>query len=78
MIPLWHEPTYRFRFAEPRLIDRCHLDGVTAGVRVTVHCHPRGESSPMVAIVGDGGWLAFVPARIVDATIGFDVEILTP
>ena len=36
MIPLHRDPHYTFRFADDRLVPRFHLEGVEAGVRVSV------------------------------------------
>jgi hypothetical protein len=36
MLPLYEDLWFAFRFADDRLISRFHLDGVAAGLRVSV------------------------------------------
>ena len=61
MLPLYEEPHFTFRFADDRIIDRFHLEGVEAGRRVAVYrIDPdSGERLALLATagVGDGGWV---------------------
>jgi hypothetical protein len=61
MLPLYRDPHYTFRFAEDRIIPRFHLEGVQAGVRVSVFkMDPTtGERQDLLATatVGEGGWV---------------------
>ena len=77
MIPLHHETDFTFRFAEPRVVGRFHLEGVAAGTPVAV----RRLATPgdlvgellTTATVGAGGWVEVTPALRVDAANGFRV-----
>ena len=77
MIPLHHETDFTFRFAEPRVVGRFHLDGVAPGTVVAVR---RLVSSGDVVgellatvVVGAGGWVDVAPPLRVDAANGFRV-----
>jgi hypothetical protein len=61
MIPLHHETHFTFRFADDRVIDRFHLDGVEAGRLVSV-CRIDPASGAWLKLIasaaaGDGGWV---------------------
>jgi len=81
VIPLHHETDFTFRFAEPRVVGRFHLDGVALGTAVAV----RRLASPgdvvgillATAAVGAGGWVTVEPALRVDAANGFRVSCVT-
>ena len=78
MIELYHEDDFTFRFAEPRVVGRFHLDGVAPGTVVAVRRlrTPGDVVGEMVAtaIVGSGGWVEIDPALRVDAANGFRVR----
>jgi hypothetical protein len=61
MLPLHEDPHFTFRFADDRLIPRFHLEGVEAGVRVSVFQIDAGTgergSLLATATVGEGGWV---------------------
>jgi hypothetical protein len=61
MLPLYRDPHYTFRFADDRIIPRFHLEGVQAGVRVSVFkLDPStGERLGLLAIAtaGQDGWV---------------------
>jgi hypothetical protein len=61
MLPLYREPQFTFRFADGRSISRIHLDGVEAGVRVSVFKIDAGTGERRgllaTATVGEGGWV---------------------
>jgi hypothetical protein len=49
MKPLYQSPWFTFRFAEDRIIDRFHLEGVPVGQRISIHwfdtaTNTRGDS----------------------------------
>ncbi len=78
MIALYHEADFTFRFAEPRVVGRFHLDGVTPGTVVAV-CRLQSPGDVVgevlaKATVGAGGWVEIEPALRVDATNGFRVR----
>jgi hypothetical protein len=77
MLPLYRDPHYTFRCAEDRIIPRFHLDGVDAGVRVSVFkFHPTtGERLALLttATVGEGGWVELEEPIIVQAGEAFIV-----
>jgi hypothetical protein len=60
MIPLHHEPHFTFRFGDDRLIPRFRLEGVEAGLRVSVFKIDPDTDERLgllaKAIVGEGGW----------------------
>jgi len=78
MLPLYRDPLFHFRFAEPRIIPRFHLEGVAAG-RV-VHIHRLHNNQPgeflQPASVGLDGWVDLVEPLIVDAELGFCVRVI--
>ncbi len=79
MIELYRDDDFRFRFAEPRVVGRFHLEGVALGTVVTVRqLRTPGEvvgELLATATVGDGGWVEITPALRVDVTNGFRVTL---
>ncbi|MGL6073816.1 MAG: hypothetical protein ACRC8S_06605 [Fimbriiglobus sp.] len=77
MIPLHHEPHFTFRFDNPRVIPRFHLEGVAAGRRVSIFwMNPdSGERLDMIAeaVVGEGGWVDLASPIVVRAGEAFMV-----
>lgn len=79
MITLYRDDDFTFRFAEPRIVGRFHLEGVAPGTAVAV----RRLATPgdvvggllATATVGDGGWVEVTPALRVDAAHGFRVTL---
>ena len=79
MIALYRDDDFTFRFAEPRVVGRFHLEGVGPGTVVAV----RRLASPgdvvgellATATVGAGGWVEVMPALRVDAVSGFRVTL---
>jgi hypothetical protein len=71
MLPLYRDPHYTFRFADDRIIPRFHLEGVQAGVRVSVFkMDPTtGERLGLLATatVGQDGWVDLKDTIIVRA-----------
>jgi hypothetical protein len=69
MQPLYQDPWFTFRFADDRLIPRFHLEGVEAGLRVTMFkIDPdTGERLSLLATatVGEGGWVDLADPIIV-------------
>src|SRR5262245_47016249 len=61
MLPLYRDPHYAFRFADDRTIPRLHLEGVDAGLRVSVFKFDAttGERLGLLpnGMVGEGGWV---------------------
>ena len=58
---LYEEPYFTFRFADDRLIPRFHLEGVEAGMQVSVFKIDPGSGERLgllaTATVGEGGWV---------------------
>jgi hypothetical protein len=75
MIPLHHDPHFTFRFADDRIIPRCHLEGVEAGRRVEVFKidADSGQRLGLLAraTVGDGGWIDLTEPIVVRAGEAF-------
>lgn len=75
MLPLHRDPHFTFRFAENRLIDRFHLDGVEPGTPVSVFTldFATGEGLELIAtaVSGDGGWVNLSEPLVVRAGGGF-------
>jgi hypothetical protein len=75
MIPLHRDRHYTFRFDDDRFIDRFHLDGVAAGVRVMVYRFDPAIETRLgllaTAMVGEGGWVNLPDPLIVRAGEGF-------
>jgi hypothetical protein len=75
MLPLYRDPHFTFRFADDRIIPRLHLEGVQAGVRVSVFkMDPAtGERLGLLAtgMVGAGGWVDLEEPIIVRAGEAF-------
>src|SRR5689334_23116252 len=71
MLPLSHDPHFTFRFADDRLIPRFQLEGVEAGVRVSVFQIDPGTGERLAlratAVVGEGGWVGLREPIIVRA-----------
>ena len=61
MLPLYRDPHYTFCFAADRIIPRFHLEGVKAGVRVSVFKFDATTSERLglltTGVVGEGGWV---------------------
>ena len=81
MLPLRQDAGFTFRFSDDRLIPRFHLDGVTAGRRVTVFAldPATGDRREVLAkaTAGDGGWVDLPEPLVVRAGSGF-VAVLAP
>ncbi len=78
MIELYRDDDFTFRFAEPRVVGRFHLEGVPAGTVVAVRRLTAGEvvgELLATATVGAGGWVGVTPAMRVDAAHGFRVTL---
>ena len=79
MIELYRDDDFTFRFAEPRVVGRFHLEGVPAGTVVAVHrlASPGDVVGELLAMatVGAGGWVEVTPAMRVDAASGFRVTL---
>jgi hypothetical protein len=75
MMPLYHDPHFTFRFAEARIIPRFHLEGVEAGLRVSVFQIGPGTQERLgllaTATVGEGGWVDLAEPIIVRAGEAF-------
>ena len=75
MLPLYRDPHFTFRFAENRLVDRFHLEGVEPGTPVSVFAidPATGERLGLIAtaVASDGGWIDLSEALVVRAGIGF-------
>lgn len=71
MLPLYHDPWFTFRFDEDRILPRFHLEGLTAGRRVTVFLIDPGTGERFgllaTASVGEGGWVDLAQPIIVRA-----------
>lgn len=75
MLPLHHDPSFTFRFADDRLIPRFHLEGVEHGLAVSaIKIDPgSGKRQGLLAIatVGQGGWVDLPEPIIVRAGEAF-------
>jgi hypothetical protein len=75
MNPLYHDPCFTFRFADARIIPRCHLKGVEAGRRVSFFQidTSTGEQLRLLAtaVVGEGGWVELTEPIVVQAGEAF-------
>lgn len=75
MLPLYHDPSFTFRFADDRIIPRFHLEGVEAGRRVDVFSidPTTGERLGLLTtgVAGDGGWVDVKEPIIVQAGDAF-------
>ena len=75
MIPLHRDRHYTFRFGDNRIIPRFHLDGVAAGVRVSVFGYDATTESRLslitTATVCEGGWVNLPEPIIVRSGEGF-------
>lgn len=75
MIPLHRDRHFTFRFGESRLIRRFHLEGVVAGVRVSVFGYDATAETRRglltTATVGEGGWVDLPEPIIVRSGEGF-------
>lgn len=75
MIPLHHDRHFTFRFGETRIIPRFHLDGIAAGVRVSVYKYDASTETRLgliaTATVGKGGWVDLPEPIIVRCDEGF-------
>lgn len=70
-VQLYSDPFFTFRFAEDRLIPRIHLEGVSAGQRVSIYsADPQTlqRGKPLcTGVVGEGGWVDVCPPLVVRA-----------
>jgi hypothetical protein len=77
MIPLFRDSHFTFRFADDRIIDRFHLEGVEAGRMIAVFKIDAMTDKRLellaTAIVGEGGWVNLTEPIIVRAGEGFVV-----
>jgi hypothetical protein len=75
MLPLYRDSWFTFRFAEDRIIPRCHLEGIEKGRRVSIiKIDPdTGNRQGLLATatVGDGGWVDLPEPIIVRAGEAF-------
>ncbi len=75
MIPLHRDRHFTFRFGESRIIPRFHLNGVAAGVRVSVFGYDGSTETPLgliaTATVGESGWVDLPEPIIVRSGEGF-------
>ena len=75
MRPLHQDPHFTFRFADDRLIPRCHLEGLEGGRQVKVYKFDPDTSEHLrllaTATVGDGGWVEFTEPILVRAGEAF-------
>ena len=74
MIPLYEDPCFTFRFADDRLINRFHLEGMEAGRRVSVFRidSTTGERTSLPATTtGEGGWVELMEPIVVRAGESF-------
>ena len=70
MIPLHRDAGFTFRFADRRLIDRVHLDGIAAGTPVAFTDLRTGERLAD-AVAGADGWVPLAPPLVVEPGGGF-------
>lgn len=75
MLPLYRDPYFTFHFGDDRIVPRFHLDGVAAGVRVSVY---RLDATPetcsellATATADEGGWVDLPEPLVVRAGEGF-------
>jgi hypothetical protein len=77
MLPLYRDRHYTSRFAADRITPRFHLEGVKAGVRVSVFKFDAttGERLGLLTtgVVGEGGWVELEEPIIVRAGESFMV-----
>ncbi len=75
MLPLYRDPHFTFRFAEPRIVPRIHLEGVEPGRRVSVfRIDPvSGERRTLLAttVTGADGWVDLPEPVVVRAGEAF-------
>jgi len=75
MIPLYQDPYFTFCFADDRLIQRFHLEGLEAGRQVSVFKIDTATQDQLgllaMATVGDGGWVDLLEPIIVLAGEAF-------
>jgi hypothetical protein len=81
MISLFAEDVYHFRFAEPRWLNKFHLEKAVIGTPVVLtQWYPetdgRGEGVAQ-AHVGDGGWVTLPGAILVTPQCGFTVSVVS-
>ncbi len=74
MIPLHRDADFTFRFADRRLIDRVHLDGVAAGTLVTF-TDLRTGARLADAVAGADGWVPLDPPLLVEPGGGFVARV---
>jgi len=77
MLPLYRDPHYTSRFADDRIIRRFHLEGVDAGLRISVFKFDptTGEHLGLLttSMVSEGGWVDLGEPIIVRAGEAFIV-----
>jgi len=75
MTPLYQDPWFTFRFNDDRIIPRFHLEGVSAGQRVSVFKVDPGNGERLgllaTATVGEDGWVDLPEPIIVQAGEAF-------
>lgn len=78
MLPLYRDPWFTFRFADERIIDRIHLEGVPCGQAVSIFRlnAQTGERLELLAhaVVGPAGWVELPTPLVVHAGDGFVAE----
>lgn len=75
MIPLYQDPYFTFRFADDRLIQRFHLEGVESGQHVSVFKIDTVTQDQLgllaTATVCEGGWVELLEPIIMRAGEAF-------
>lgn len=75
MIPLHRDRHFTFRFGGDRIIPRFHLDGVSAGVQVSVYKYDARTETRLglltTATAGEGGWVDLPEPIVVRCGEGF-------
>jgi hypothetical protein len=75
MILLHRDRHFTFRFGDAQIIPRFHLDGVAAGVRVSVFRFDPATEMRLglltTATVGEGGWVDLPEPLFVTSRAGF-------
>lgn len=81
MIRLYADDRYTFRFAEPRLIPRIHLQDAPVGAKVQLW--PLQDSLSNLStlplresLVGPNGWVELEPPLIVSPEAGFVAKVV--
>ncbi len=75
MLPLYRDPHFVFRFADDRLVDRFHLDGVETGRQVSIFLvdAETGDRTELLATAttGEAGWVKLAKPIVVRAGDAF-------